>query len=155
MTAGNISVIIPEEYQDQISEEILCSAVKIVLGEQTPPDSSSVSILITDNAHIQELNHRYRGIDTPTDVLAFESDFLDPDLENRYLGDVVISFPRAKSQAESRGHDVESELQLLTVHGVLHLLGYDHNSEAKKSEMWSIQSEILKMLDLDIKIEEG
>jgi probable rRNA maturation factor len=111
--------------------------------------------LITDNDQIQELNQRYRGIDKSTDVLAFETDFLDPDLETRYLGDVVISYPLAKIQAETRGHELEVELQLLTVHGILHLLGYDHETEAKKTEMWAVQSRILNKMGLDINVEEG
>ena len=155
MTAGKISVVIPEEYQDFIPEEILCSAAEAVLRQEELPDSPSVSILVTDNDHIRELNQRYRGIDKPTDVLAFETDFLDPDLETRYLGDVVISYPQAKSQAESRGHTIEAELQLLAVHGILHLLGYDHDTDAKKSEMWSMQGRILRELDITIDVEEG
>ena len=155
MTAGNISALIPEKLKDLIPEKILCSAVEAALEEEKFPDSPSVSIMVTDNEHIRELNQRYRGIDKPTDVLAFETDFLDPDLETRYLGDVVISYPQAKFQAESRGHTIEAELQLLVVHGILHLLGYDHDTEANKSEMWSMQSKILRKLDITIDIEEG
>jgi probable rRNA maturation factor len=154
MTAGNISVVIPEEYKEQIPEDVLNSAVKAVLLENSLPDSTSITILITDNDQIQDLNQRYRGLDKPTDVLAFESDFTDPDLEARYLGDVVISFPQAKTQAESRGHEVTAELQLLVIHGVLHLLGYDHDTEARKSQMWSIQTTILEKLGNPIDIEE-
>ena len=155
MTAGYISVVIPGKYKDQISEELFSSAVKAALEEGRSPESCSVTVMITDNDQIQELNQRYRGIDKPTDVLAFESDFLDPDLEARYLGDVVISYPQAKFQAESRGHEVEVELQLLAVHGTLHLLGYDHDTKANKSEMWSVQSKILRKLDIMIDVEDG
>jgi probable rRNA maturation factor len=155
MTAGIISVVIPEEYQVRIPEELICSAVEAALNEGNLPDSPSVTVLITDNDQIQELNQRYRGIDKSTDVLAFETDFLDPDLETRYLGDVVISYPLAKIQAETRGHELEVELQLLTVHGILHLLGYDHETEAKKTEMWAVQSRILNKMGLDINVEEG
>ena len=131
------------------------AALKAALEEGRSPESCSVTVMITDNDQIQELNQRYSGIDKPTDVLAFESDFLDPDLEARYLGDVVISYPQAKFQAESRGHTIEAELQLLVVHGILHLLGYDHDTEANKTEMWSMQSKILRKLDITIDIEEG
>jgi probable rRNA maturation factor len=155
MTAGKIALVIQENYKDQISDKLLYSAVEATLLHVSPPDSPSVTVLITNDDYIQELNQRYRGIDKPTDVLAFETDFTDPDLETRYLGDVIISYPQAKYQAESRGHSAEAELQLLVIHGMLHLLGYDHDLEARKQEMWSIQSRILKSLNVTIDVEEG
>jgi probable rRNA maturation factor len=92
-------------------------------------------------------------VDSPTDVLSFSADFEDPDLENRYLGDVVISLPRAIHQAQARGHNTEQELQLLVVHGVLHLLGYDHLTGDDKNQMWSLQDQILN--DLGVSIQMG
>ena len=104
--------------------------------------------------HIQEMNQRYRGINKPTDVLAFREDFIDPDLETRYLGDIVISYEQALNQAQTRGHPVDEELQLLVVHGTLHLLGYDHETPSDKDVMWSIQNEILSTLGLNIEVED-
>ena len=155
MTAGKITVVIPDEYKDHLSDELLYSAVEAVLLEGKLPDFPSVTVLITDDEQIRELNQRYRGIDKSTDVLAFGTDFLDPDLDARYLGDVVISYPQARSQAKSRGHKIEEEVQLLVIHGTLHLLGYDHDTEARKSEMWSLQSSILGKLGIPIDVEEG
>jgi probable rRNA maturation factor len=91
-------------------------------------------------------------MDKVTDVLSFEADYMDPDLGSRYLGDVVISYPQAANQAEKQGHAIESELQLLTIHGVLHLMGYDHGSTEEKELMWSKQKQILDQLGLEITV---
>jgi probable rRNA maturation factor len=109
-----------------------------------------ITIILTDDAQIHELNKQYRGIDAPTDVLSFPSGDTDPDSNRLYLGDVVISYPRAQAQAEAGGHPVEAELQLLVVHGVLHLSGYDHVEEQGKSGMIAAQADILVLLGCDI-----
>jgi probable rRNA maturation factor len=109
-----------------------------------------ITIILTDDAQIHELNKQYRGIDAPTDVLSFPSGDTDPDSNRLYLGDVVISYLRAQAQAEARGHPVEAELQLLVVHGVLHLSGYDHVEEQGKSGMSAAQAEILVLLGCEI-----
>ena len=82
-------------------------------------------------------------------MLSFPADFTDPETEAPYLGDILISFPRAKSQADTIGHSVIDELQVLVVHGVLHLLGYDHAIPEEKEEMWTIQREIFQQLGLE------
>jgi probable rRNA maturation factor len=143
-----------EKFREFITDHILYSAAEAVLLEAELQDSPSLSVRITDDEELQGLNLEYRGIDKPTDVLSFPTDFTDPDLEGRYLGDVVISYSRAEEQAQRRGHIVEDELQLLVVHGVLHLLDYDHGDKKEKEEMWSLQSCILKKLGLDIEVEE-
>ena len=109
-----------------------------------------ITIILMDDAQIHELNKQYRGIDAPTDVLSFPSGDTDPDSNRLYLGDVVISYPRAQAQAEAGGHPVEAELQLLVVHGVLHLSGYDHIEEQGKSRMSAAQAEILVLLECEI-----
>ena len=149
-----ILITVQEKFRKLIADQIIYSAAEAVLLEAEVPDSPSLLIRITDDEELQELNVSYRGIDKPTDVLSFPADFMDPDLEGRYLGDVVISLSRAEEQAQNRGHKVEAELQLLTVHGVLHLLGYDHGDKKEKEEMWSLQSCILERLGLDIEVEE-
>ena len=109
-----------------------------------------ITIILTDDAQIHKLNKQYRGIDALTDVLSFPSGDTDPDSNRLYLGDVVISYPRAQAQAEAGGHPVEAELQLLVVHGVLHLSGYDHGEEQGKSRMSAAQAEILVLLGCEI-----
>ena len=110
----------------------------------------ALSVVITDDETVQELNQQFRDVDAPTDVLAFgsgqESDFVTAPGEPAYLGDVVISYPRAVAQAEEYGHSINRELALLAVHGVLHLLGYDHVDEVERAEMWARQNEILSLI---------
>lgn len=95
-------------------------------------ESREVSVLLTDDAEIHVLNRDYRGKDAPTDVLAFAFDEVEggraapPDAGPLPLGDVIISVERAEEQARSRRVELGSELELLAVHGTLHLLGYDH-----------------------------
>ena len=112
----------------------------------------ALSVVITDDEAVRELNRQFRDVDAPTDVLAFgsgeEGDFVTAPGEPTYLGDVVISYPRAVAQAEEYGHSINRELALLAVHGVLHLLGYDHADEAERMEMWARQNEILESLVL-------
>jgi probable rRNA maturation factor len=79
-------------------------------------------------------------------VLAFPLGEIDPDLHVPYLGDVVISYPRAEAQAATAGHLVLDELRLLVVHGALHLLGYDHQDPSGKNKMWAVQAEVLESL---------
>jgi probable rRNA maturation factor len=108
----------------------------------------SLSLVLSDDAQLQALNRQFLGIDAPTDVLSFPSGESEPDPDSgeRYLGDVLISYPRARAQAEAGRHPVEEELRLLVVHGVLHLLGYDHTGQADKAEMWAHQAAILARL---------
>ena len=113
-------------------------------------------VMVTGDAAVQELNRRHRGIDAPTDVLAFAAaddpaePFVDASEESRYLGDIAISLERAAAQAADAGHPVGAELQLLVVHGVLHLLGFDDQSAGHRARMWAAQSEALDALGLDI-----
>jgi probable rRNA maturation factor len=110
----------------------------------------SLSIVLTGDEALQELNSQYLGIDAPTDVLSFSSNETDPDTDEPYLGDVLISYPRALAQAQAGGHPVEDELQLLAVHGVLHLLNYDHDVPSEKERMWAVQAEVLQELGCSI-----
>lgn len=87
------------------------------------PDADSLGVRFASDRELRRLNHTYRDIDRPTDVLSFPG---EPSPEGRHLGDVAISVPTARRQAEALGHPVERELRLLLLHGVLHCLGYDH-----------------------------
>jgi len=107
---------------------------------------SALTIVITDDAELHALNRRFLGIDVPTDVLSFPTDETDPDSGIRYLGDILISYPRAVAQANAGNHPVRDELRLLVVHGVLHLLGYDHAEPDERARMWEFQGEVLKQL---------
>ena len=101
-----------------------------------------------DEATITELNSRWMDGDGPTDVLAFPMDELRPGLvdeepEEGVLGDLVLCPAVAARQAETAGHDLDAELDLLTVHGILHLLGYDHAEPEEHREMFGLQDELL------------
>ncbi len=112
-------------------------------------EASEVSLLLTDDEEIQSLNKKYRNIDTPTDVLAFsqiEKVSNTPvlcDKEEFLLGDIVISVETAQRQAVELGHPLLYELMLLSVHGFLHLLGFDHDYEKKNDKMKSLEKEII------------
>jgi probable rRNA maturation factor len=105
-----------------------------------------VTLQLTGDESIQQLNHTYRGIDAPTDVLAFNQEFIDPETDRLYLGDIIISVETAQSQAMDQKHSLNKECSLLTIHGTLHLLGYDHQDPQGKDEMWAIQEKILQDL---------
>ncbi|HEY74851.1 MAG TPA: rRNA maturation RNase YbeY [Thermoflexia bacterium] len=140
-----------------IEEEILRRAALATLLHQKAP-SVEVAVVVSDDESLRELNRRFRDIDAPTDVLAFPDETRGPFVGApglpRYLGDVVISYPRALEQAERAGHPVEAELQLLVVHGILHLLGYDDQSEPERAKMWAAQEAILKALDVQVNLPE-
>ena len=136
-------------------EDLLERAANAALEHQSHSLDSELSVILTNDARLHELNLNYLGVDAPTDVLSFPASETDPETGARYLGDILISVPRAQSQAEAAGHALESEVQLLVVHGVLHLLGHDHAKPEEKRRMWKAQAEILESLGLgDIQIRE-
>ncbi len=112
--------------------------------------SASLSVLLTDDEQLQKLNFEYRQIDSPTDVLSFTVGEVFPgeNGEVLYLGDIAISIPYAQREAKKKGHLYTEELQLLAIHGVLHLAGYDHLNKQDKEEMWAVQEGILAGLGL-------
>lgn len=103
------------------------------------------NIIIVDNEEIHKINREYRGVDRPTDVISFalEDDETFVKTDVRVLGDIYISIDKAKEQAESFGHSLKREISFLTIHGILHLLGYDHMEEEDEKEMFGLQEMIL------------
>ena len=143
------------ESETKFPKKLLERAAKAALENQSEPLDSDLTIVLTDDSKVQELNRDYLGIDAPTDVLSFPASETDPETGTRYIGDIIISVPYAAKSAEKAGHPLESEVQLLVVHGVLHLLGHDHAEVDEKAKMWKTQVEILESLGLgDIKIRE-
>lgn len=116
---------------------------------------AEVTITFVDNERIREINNEYRDKDQPTDVISFaleelgegEVEIVGVDMP-RFLGDIIISVPRAKEQAEEYNHSFERELGFLAVHGFLHLLGYDHMNEEDEKIMFTKQDEILQSYGL-------
>lgn len=116
-------------------------------------ENGEVSITLTDNDYIHQLNRQYRGIDRPTDVLSFalnesEEPEVTGGMDVNILGDLVISVERAKEQAADYGHGVRREMAFLTVHGMLHLLGYDHMEEDERREMEAEQRFVMEKLGI-------
>jgi probable rRNA maturation factor len=129
-----------------VATDVVEAAARTALEHESA--AGDLTIVLGDDAQLRELNREYLGIDASTDVLSFPADEMDPDTGAAYLGDVLISIPLALAQARAAGHSLESELQLLVVHGVLHLLGHDHVETAGKARMWTAQTEVLRRLGL-------
>ena len=118
-----------------------------------------VSVTFTDNEGIRELNKKFREMDKPTDVLSFplldfDGECEEPPIDELIsnLGDIVISLERAKEQADEFGHSFKREVAFLTVHSMLHLLGYDHEKgDEEDRDMRARQSEIMKIMGLEVK----
>jgi probable rRNA maturation factor len=137
-------------------EELLEQAALVALKHQAAPEDAELTIVLTDDNQLQALNRDYLETDSPTDVLSFPSGETDPETGCPYLGDILLSMPRAANQAKSAEHSLETEAQLLVVHGVLHLMGHDHAEAEEKERMWQAQAEILTQIGLaDIQIRES
>lgn len=145
-----MNIVIQEEFEGQISEDLISATVLAVLKHEAVSELSEISVVIDNDASLQDLNSQFLGIDAPTDVLSFPSDEVDPESNIPYLGDIIISLPKAKMQAAEAGHTYEAEVQLLIVHGTLHLLGYDHAEADEKQEMWAHQKQILTSLNVPL-----
>ncbi|HWE63922.1 MAG TPA: rRNA maturation RNase YbeY [Chloroflexota bacterium] len=133
-----------------LAERILPRALAQLAASGHAPARGEVSVTLVDDSRIQELNRLYRGIDAPTDVLSFSQlEGTGPqarDLPADYpvpLGDIVISIPRLRAQAVDYGHSEARELGFLLVHGLLHLLGYDHQTPDDEQEMRAAEEELL------------
>ena len=137
---------IAKPFSATVNPQVLKQAARKTLEHEPGSATASLTLVIDGEERIRQLNAEFLRIDEPTDVLSFPADYIDPDTQQRYLGDVVIAYPQAEAQARSAGHTLEAELQLLTVHGVLHLLGYDHTEDKDREAMWGVQARILNQL---------
>lgn len=116
------------------------------------PKQSLAVLTLTGDEHLREYNRRYRGLDEPTDVLAFAAQeapsdqrFQAPPGTEHWLGDIVISLPRAREQARAAQHSMNDEVRLLAVHGFLHLLGYDHAEPGEEARMKELTTKLLEL----------
>lgn len=129
------------------------------------PYEAEINVILTDNNGIREINHDYRQIDAPTDVLSFPmieyfkpadfsklessiEDYFNPDTGELILGDIIISVEKVVEQTEKYGHSAERELAFLTAHSMLHLFGYDHMEEVQRLVMEGKQEQILANLSI-------
>ncbi len=144
-----IHLSIDSRYKAHKFDRKIRQAVQAALQHQAAPEAE-LTVVLTGDARLRALNRHYRGIDKPTDVLSFGDVQQAGESGSPYLGDVVISVPRARAQAKAAGHSLPAELQLLAVHGVLHLLGHDHATPAQRRTMLAAQDAILHQLGLDM-----
>lgn len=148
-----------ENLQDKIKvtesiDELIKKVSELVLDTESVKVACKVDITLVDDSAIQELNRKYRGIDSPTDVLSFPiiegcEGQINPEVGDydedghALLGDIIISLETAIKQAEEYGHSFERELAFLVTHGMLHLLGFDHEEEEEEKKMLAEQEKVL------------
>ena len=143
----------PEEltFPEEIEANVRAAAEMV--GQLYGVENGEVSVTLTNNAYIHTLNKEYRGIDRPTDVLSFAlNESEEPEMvdgpEVNVLGDLIISVERAEEQAADYGHSLRREVAFLTVHGMLHLLGYDHMGDEEREEMEAEQRYVMEKLGI-------
>jgi probable rRNA maturation factor len=153
------TMIIDQQNKVSYNEElqnVIMNVASAAAKLQNLPEKSELSLLLVDDSYIQELNSIYRGQNSVTDVLSFAMNELsedEPDFdfsnELNVLGDIVISLERAQSQSEEYGHSLSRELGFLVAHGMLHLMGFDHETEAEEKVMRDIEEKILQSVKLE------
>jgi probable rRNA maturation factor len=151
-----VNVLIEEGIEVTLDPTRLQGIVEKTLLFENPPPNIELSLVITSQARIQELNREYRGKDQPTDVLSFSMSeqkdgeeaaaFVGPPDGLLHLGEVIISYPQALSQAGEHGHSIDKEAAILIIHGILHILGYDHEVSDQAAVMEAREKEILAAL---------
>ena len=162
-----IDVQIFDEFKNVVSEGHVLEAVSAVLESESCDPHTQVSVVIADDDVVRELNLQHRGLDENTDVLSFsfthegeyygeedrsaretDIDFVLPPTESNdaSLGEIIISYPQTRRQAERDGHPVDRELTVLLVHGVLHLLGYDHEEPDDEAVMKAATARAMQQL---------
>jgi probable rRNA maturation factor len=151
-----VNVLIDDELEGELETDWLQSVVEQVFIAENAAPEAELGLVITGQTRIQELNLVHLGIDAPTDVLAFpmsnEDDtdmpeFVTPPDGAVHLGEVIISYPQAFMQAEEHRHPVKKEVAILIIHGVLHLLGYDHDAPEPEQRMRAREAEILERIE--------
>jgi probable rRNA maturation factor len=146
-----LSIRIEKPFVNLVSKQWLRQAVKLTLVHTGISSPVELGLVIAGDDTVHELNRNYRCVDRTTDVIAFSlsergadaQPFITPPDDIIYLGEVIISYPQAKRQAEEQHHPLEKELALLVAHGVLHLLGYDHEFPEQAEKMRSMEARIL------------
>jgi probable rRNA maturation factor len=155
LRAVEINILVDEGVEAGIEPSWLEGVAQRVLKAEKAGAKSEVGIVVTGQEMVQQLNRDYRGQDEPTDVLAFSTRdeanglprfILAPD-GLLHLGEVIISYPQALIQAEEHGHSLKKELSILLIHGLLHLLGYDHEESDEEGRMRIREKELLELIE--------
>jgi len=123
----------------------LCEVIVKTLDILKKPEMD-ITLRLIDDDEMHQLNQTFRGEDKTTDVLSFNQDIQDPETGHYYLGDILISVPKATLQAKEHHHSLEDEITFLSIHGTLHLLGYDHYTKEEKAIMWPLQEKIFQQI---------
>jgi probable rRNA maturation factor len=152
--AVEINILVDEGAEAGVEPSWLEDVAQRVLAAEKASAKAEVGVVVTGQEMVQQLNRNYRGQDEPTDVLAFstreEADgpgFIFAPDGLSHLGEVIISYPQALIQAEEHGHSLKKELTILLIHGLLHLLGYDHEAKAQESQMQAREKELLGLIE--------
>ncbi len=149
-----INILVDEGLETELDTGWLESVARKVLAAENVGAKTEMGLVISSDERVQQLNRDYRGKDEPTDVLAFsareeadDSPFIPPPDGILHLGEVIISYPQAEIQAEEHGHPLKKELAILLIHGLLHLLGYDHEKTDARRKMRSREKELLSLIE--------
>jgi len=151
-----LSIKIEKTFSRLVDEDLLRKAVELTLATAGISFAVELGLVIAGDDTVHGLNRTYRGVDDTTDVLAFAlsesakdevEPFVTPPDDVIHLGEVIISYPQAKKQAEEQHHALEREMALLVAHGVLHLLGYDHELPEGEKQMRGKESDVLNRIE--------
>lgn len=163
MPTHNVSVQVLDRFAEEVAKDLVEEVVRQTLDIEHSQSDAEVSVLIADDETVRELNRRYRGLDENTDVLSFSfthqghfhgrpdeapeslegEEFVLPPSESEDLGEVIVSLPQTRRQAVDNERSVDEELALLLAHGVLHLLGHDHEEPTEEEAMKRIEAVVL------------
>jgi probable rRNA maturation factor len=154
LKAVEINILVDEGLDVALDRGWLESVARRVLEAENVGAKSEMGLVISTGERVRQLNRDYRNRDEPTDVLAFsageeaaDSPFVLPPDGVLHLGEVIISYPQALIQAEQHGHPLQKELSILLIHGLLHLLGYDHEESDDEGRMQSREKELLELIE--------
>ncbi len=144
MSLSDITIIRQSEswQGEQALFALTGSALEVLGTEITVPEAQSLAVVFTDDASIRDMNHQFRGKDAPTNVLSFPSD------EEEELGDIILAYETIEKEAAEQRKSFDNHLTHLLIHGILHLLGYDHSEEDEARDMESLEIRILAKLDI-------
>jgi len=145
-----MTLLIRNFTKNRVGAKRLEQVVEAVVKEEKIKGEVEISLVFTGEKRIKDLNKTYRGVDSVTDVLSFEGEnedaFISPDEGVSYLGEIFICYSRANRQSREKRHPVEKEIDILLVHGLLHLLGYDHIKDADYEVMHKKEEKVIRKL---------
>ncbi|NMC47221.1 MAG: rRNA maturation RNase YbeY [Chloroflexi bacterium] len=140
-----IEITVSQDNTIEFDRDLITTRAQQVISLLDLQDQVVTLDFCTDE-EMQALNKQYRELDSTTDVLSFNLDYFDPQLEKQYLGDIVISLPKAYLQAQQHHQTLEDEITFLLIHGLLHLKGYDHADVDQEKSMFSLQENIFSQV---------